>query len=107
MGLIGCKDTRKRRSIVSLALLSFAVETLFLSEEDVDGCAVKVPFLAHFVFNKALVWIADVLGQIGVVNKRGNLRVGHLRAVFYLDVLALHGWWRRGFDDGQHFCIQL
>ena len=48
-----------------------------------------VPVIAYLVFQKATIVLFYILRQVGVEHKRGYLRVGQLRAILNLDVLAL------------------
>lgn len=67
----------------------------FLADEDVDRGADERPMLSHLVLQEATVGLLDVLRQVGVVDKRGDLRVGQLRAILDLDILALGRGGRR------------
>ena len=80
---------------------------LFLADEDVNWSSGEVPALANLVLEEALIGFLDVLRQVGVENKRGDARVGKLGTILDLDVLALHGGWGIGFDEGKHLLIEL
>ena len=69
--------------------LSRIPNLLFLSDKYVNWTAVHVPIFAYLVFQKAAIVLLYVLWQVGVEHKRGYLRVGQLRAILNLDVLAL------------------
>ena len=72
-----------------------------------DGTARQRPVLAYLVLQEPAIVLLDILGQIGIKHKRRNLRVGQLRAIFYLDVLSLDGWRWCFLDDGQHHLVEL
>ena len=69
--------------------LSRIPNLLFLSDKHVNWTAVHVPIFAYLVFQKATIVLFYILRQVGVEHKRGYLRVGQLRAILNLDVLAL------------------
>ena len=81
-------------------------QALLLAYVDVNGRAREVPLLAHLVLQEAAVRLLDVLRQVGEEHERGYARVGQLRDILYLDVLALGGWWRICLDERQHLLVE-
>ena len=55
---------------------------LFLAEEKINYCSVKVPVLANLVLQVALVGVLDPLRQVAEEDERGH--VGALSMVMYL-----------------------
>lgn len=72
-----------------------------------DGTARQRPVLANLVLQEPTIVLLHILRQIGIKHERRNLRVGQLRAIFYLDVLSLDGWRWCFLDDGQHHLVEL
>ena len=64
-------------------------QSLFLSYKYVYRTAVHRPVVAYLVFKEAAIRLLDVLRQVGVEHEGWYLRVRQLRAILYLDVLAL------------------
>ena len=69
--------------------LSRIPNILFLPDKHVNWATMHIPVIAYLVFQKAAIVLFYILRQVGVEHKRGYLRVGQLRAILNLDVLAL------------------
>ena len=78
-----------------------------MSDKDVDGRTREVPAFANLVFKEATVGFLYILRQVGIEHEGWNLRVGQLGAVLDLDVFALDGRGRIGFDEREHLFVQL
>ena len=65
------------------------------------------PVLTNLILQEATVRLLDILWQVGIEHERWYLRVGQLRAVFYLYELTLCRWWRCLLYDRQHHLVEL
>ena len=81
--------------------------TLFFSDKHMDGTSVHGPMLTYLVFEKTTIVLLDILRQISIKHERGYLRVGQLRAIFYLDIFALDRWRWRLLDNRKHHLVEL
>lgn len=79
---------------------------LLLANEDVDGRTGEVPVRADLILKEAAIRLLDPLGEVREEGEAGHRR-GELHDVFDLDVLALGGRRRCGFDDGKHDLVEL
>lgn len=62
---------------------------LLLPYKHVDGATMHGPVVTNLVLKEATVWLFDILRQVGIEHKRGDLCVRDLRAILDLDILAL------------------
>ena len=62
---------------------------LLLPYKHVDGATMHGPVVTNLVLKEATVWLFDILRQVGIEHKRGDLCVRNLRAILDLDILAL------------------
>ena len=80
---------------------------LFDSEIDGDGHTVEVPRLTDAVFDKTLVWVADVLRQVAEEDELG-IACWQLGDVFDFYPFAFYRWgWILFFDNGEQQLVQL
>ena len=79
---------------------------LLLANEDVDGRTGEVPVRTDLILEEATIRLLDPLGEVREEGEAGHRR-GELHDVLDLDVLALGGRRRRGFDDGEHDLVEL
>ena len=88
---VGMAESPQRGRKSGLAGADFIAhpQMLFLTDEDIYRAPQKIPSLANLVLQKSLVGVFHILGEVGIKDESGDLRVTNLGTVFYLYVLPL------------------
>ena len=84
-----------------------SIGQLLLTYEYLNGGACEVPAFTYLVFKEALVRLLDILRKVGVKDEGGNLCIGDLRALLYLDIFTLDGGWGIRFNERKHLLVEL
>ena len=80
---------KKVKLFLNNALYLILATRLFGANENLHRSTLEIPPTTQFVFQESSIWLLDILRQIGIEYKCGNMCIRNLGAILYLDVLTL------------------